>query len=314
MEFNELNRKAMGGTELMQLGLERRVDPALLDQFQIIASRVRELDPNRKKILWCHDLPRDPEVAHLANGGHEKYDQIVFVSHWQRSMYHEILGVPYEKSTTLLNAIEPIDYVPKMRNPEDRKVKMVYFSTPHRGLDILYAVFEHMAKTDPDIELHVYSSFKLYGWEHNDKAYQDLFDKLDAHPQIVNHGTVSNEQIRKDLLDYDILAYPSTWQETSCLCLIEAMAAGLICVHSSLGALPETSAGRTIMYEYTPNVNEHAHLFYHTLNQAVYAVRTDMNLPVTRSHVSRTSNDQFGWQGRASQWTALLNNMLTRDS
>jgi hypothetical protein len=41
IERNELNRNAMGGTELMQLGLTSRLPKELLDEFQIIASRVQ---------------------------------------------------------------------------------------------------------------------------------------------------------------------------------------------------------------------------------------------------------------------------------
>lgn len=314
MEINELNQRAMGGTELMQLGLERHVDPELLSKFQIIASRARELDPDRKKILWCHDLPRDPEVAHLADGGYQKYDHIVFVSHWQRAMYHEILGVPYSHSSVMLNAIEPNDKI-VLRVPGDRKVRLVYFSTPHRGLDLLYPVFAHMAKTDPDLELHVYSSFKLYGWEQRDEPFRPLFDAIDAHPQIINHGTVSNAQIREDLPNYDILAYPSTWQETSCLCLIEAMASGLLCVHSSLGALPETSMQQTLMYNYTDDRTAHANRFLNYLDYAVQLIRSnDERVHHTLKYVTpKLINNTYGWEIRGTEWEVLLNSILTRD-
>jgi hypothetical protein len=59
-EQNEVDENAMGGTELMKYGLFDRLDPELLKQFQIIPSRVRGLDPDKKKILWLHDLPGDP--------------------------------------------------------------------------------------------------------------------------------------------------------------------------------------------------------------------------------------------------------------
>ena len=63
-EKNELNQNANGGTELMQNELYKRLDKDLLDNFQIICSRVRKVK-DKQRILWCHDLADDGDVAHL---------------------------------------------------------------------------------------------------------------------------------------------------------------------------------------------------------------------------------------------------------
>ena len=57
----------MGGTELIYNRVMDRIDDKLKDDFIIIPQRVRQehLDDERKKILWLHDLPEDPESAHL---------------------------------------------------------------------------------------------------------------------------------------------------------------------------------------------------------------------------------------------------------
>ena len=65
MEKNELNKNARGGSELMQERLYRDLPSNLLDKFQVILSRVRDLDDSKRKILWLHDLPNDPESQHL---------------------------------------------------------------------------------------------------------------------------------------------------------------------------------------------------------------------------------------------------------
>ena len=88
-----------------------------------------------------------------------------------------------------------------------------------------------------------------------DSYYQQLFTKIKNHPNMTYHSSVPNKVIRESLQNSHIFVYPSTYQETSCLCLIEAMSAGCICIHSSLGALPETSNNLTNMYPYSSNLH-----------------------------------------------------------
>jgi glycosyltransferase involved in cell wall biosynthesis len=298
-----LNNTAKGGTELMADRINS-LPPELLSKFQIIHSRVRELDPTKKKIYVLHDLAGDPEVQHLKNDGWKKFDKLVFVSHWQQQMYNAYLGVPFDAGVVLQNAIEPI--VPHEK-PLD-KIRLVYFSTPHRGLELLYPSFNHLYKKYGDkIELNVFSSFDLYGWEERDKQYESVFKLLKEHPGINYSKSVSNEKIREELKRSHILAYPSIWQETSCLVLIEAMCAGLTAVHSSLAALPETSMGCTYMYDYTENQLVHMQRFTQTLEEAI--MDTSDRMSVSEDRVEFL-NETYSWYNRKLQWENLLTSLL----
>ena len=93
-----------------------------------------------------------------------------------------------------------------------------------------------------NVHLDVFSSFNAYGWAERDEPYQELFDKIEAHPQMTYHGFKPNNIVRNALQKAHIFAYPSIWMETSCIALMEAMSAGLMCVHPNLAALPETAA------------------------------------------------------------------------
>lgn len=275
--------------------------PELLSKFQIIHSRVRDIDPNKKKILVLHDLPGDPEVEHLRNGGWQKFDKLVFVSHWQQQMYNLILGVPYSAGTVLQNAIEPF----KSHEKPDGKIQLIYFSTPHRGLELLLPAFRSISANRDDIELKVFSSFDLYGWDQRDEPYQKLFEELKKTPGVTYSKSVPNEVIREELKKSHILAYPSIWPETSCLVLIEAMAAGLSCVHSSLAALPETAMGNTYMYGYTEDNNDHTRRFAMTLEEAIYDVKSGYTIDSDRVTFI---NDTYSWDRRKHEWIMLLNN------
>lgn len=304
MELNELNKNAMGGTELMEQRIRKHVD---FGEVQLICSRVRELDENKQKILWLHDLAEDPEVSHLANGGWQNFDKLIFVSHWQQSMYNKILNVPYNAGFVIPNCIEP---APEHTKPTD-KIRLIYFSTPHRGLNIAYSVFNELYKKYGDqIELNVFSSFDLYGWGERDEQFKPLFDLCEEHPAINYSKSISNDAIRKELERSHILAYPSIWAETSCLTLIESMAYGLTCIHSSLGALPETSMGLTTMYNYLEDPNVHSGNFYAYMDKKIEMhLEGSAEVQSVNTLVSGITNMKHDVKNIAPVWNRLLDQM-----
>ena len=308
VEKNDINNRAKGGTELMQDALEARLPKGLLNEFQIIASRLRGIDPERKSILWLHDLAEDPEVQHLSDArARERFDKLVFVSHWQFATYNKVLGIPYGESIVLKNAIEPIENHVKQK---DGPIRLIYHTTPHRGLDVLVAVYERLSEVWKDkVHLDVYSSFKIYGNEQRDASFKEVFDKCKEHDHITYHGTVSNDEVRKALAEAHIFAYPSTWQETSCIAGIEAMSAGCAVVCPSLAALPETTGGFALMYPFDEDKMQHAQMFHNVLRATVDNFwEDDMQ---TKLLLQKLYTDTFySWDLRAEEWKGLLMSML----
>ena len=310
VEVNELNKKARGGTELMQERLHKSIPEQLLNKFQIIPSRVRELDPDKKKILWLHDLPHDPESEHLKDPElRKRFSKIVAVSDWQMQMYNIISGVPYAESFVIKNAIDPI---PVEKKEYNGTVNLIYHTTPHRGLEILIPVFEEVSRIHDNIHLDVYSSFSIYGWEERDKQYQQLFDRCRAHPKITYHGAVPNEEIRQALVKSHIFAYPSIWPETSCLAAIEAMSAMNLVVCPNFAALAETCSNFAMMYQFNENKNLHAVQFAHTLDIAIKTVIQNRGTTYPYLDFQKQYFDYFySWDKRKGEWLALLNSLDT---
>jgi len=54
---------------------------------------------------------------------------------------------------------------------------------------------------------------------------------------------------------------------------MEAMSAGLACVHPNNGALYETAAGWTLMYQWHDDPHAHAAVFYRTVMTAIHVLR-----------------------------------------
>ena len=190
----EQSKNAKGGSELIYQRVKERVPDDLWNYFQVILSRVREYE-DKPKILWFQDTSKDPEVQFLKEKSHrDKFERFVFPSDWSLEKYNIDLGVEYEKSVVLKNAIVPI---PVHTKPKDGPIRLAYTSTPHRGLDVLIGAFKALKLEN--VELDIYSSFKIYGWEAQDKEWEPLYEACKETPNVNYHGTVSNEEIRSAL-------------------------------------------------------------------------------------------------------------------
>lgn len=313
--YDKINKAANGGTELMLRGLESRILPELLDNVYVSRSVgvLKSLPNDRIKVYWTHEVPAVPntdavEYASLEKNKWQSFDKIVFVSNWQMNEYMRRYNFTWQdwgKSIVLKNAIDPIEEHTK---PAD-KIRLIYTSNPARGLDLLYEVFDRLSKKYDDIELEVFSSAKVYGRDEEDLQFRDLFDKLKNHKQVVYHAGASNAEVREALKRSHIFAYPSTYGETSCISLIEAMSAGLLCVHPNQCAFFETSGGMTNMYHYDPDFSKHANLFYAQLDAAIQQYqRGDIEHLKTQKQYTDFA---YSWKNRIPQWETFLTKLRT---
>jgi len=304
-----VSEKAIGGTELMRNWLfseMEKLEPGLKDKFQFISTRVRNLEVDKQRILWIHDLANDPEVQHLKDKENwNQFERIVFVSHWQQHMFKTHLGFPYEKGVVIQNAIYPI---PEHEKPKDGKINVCYFSTPHRGLELLLNSWEFMREklnVGENAELNIYSSFKIYDRGHLDEQFRHIYKRAENMDGVNYHGTVSNDEIREMLPNQHIMAYPSIYEETSCLTLIEACSAGCLSVIPNLGALPETGANFPWMYGFEEDPEKHAQVHGHILGRAIkhfWDEDVQNLLKIQRSYFDMFYN----WRLRGGQWLQFL--------
>jgi len=305
-EENEVSIKSVGGTEITKRSLQASLDPELLSNFQIIPSRVRELDEKRIRIYHLHDLPNDPECEKLKDTNYRaKFHKLVFSSNWQQNEFVNKLGIPLdEKIMVLETPMVPIE--PHTKPTE--QINIAYFSTPQRGLELLVPVFEQLAANNPNVHLHVHSSFLIYGWKELDDKFLPLYERIREHPQMTYHGVTSQEDLREALKSYHVLAYPNIWMETSCRVLMESMSAGMLCIHPNLGALPDTSGGLTSMYQYVSDPNRHANMFYQYIEHSVKVVLQE-DIQKYLKFVKAYADNRFQLPKVTAQWTHVLQDL-----
>jgi len=300
---NEVSTASQGGTEMMKRGLAERLPDGLADDFQIICSRVRDLDDSKIRVYWLHDLPEDPETNHLADANsRNRFHKFVFCGQWQYYRYQHMLGMPYDTNSAVIEtAIDPITPAEKSKD----EIRLVYSSTPQRGLALLVPVFEKLAEKHDNIVLDVFSSFKIYGWDDADKQFEPLYERCRNHPRINYHAFASNDVVRETLAKAHIHAYPSIWTECNSRSVIEAMSAGMLCVHPNFGGLVDTSGGMNYMYQGHANHNIHANIFYHALDNAINVVNTE-EVQTYLKLVKMYADNRYNWKKITQQWIDLL--------
>ena len=301
--------KSKGGTEMMADRIQSVVEEmGIADDVNIIHSRVRDIASDKKNFYVIHDTWLDPECEHLKiKENRERFEKIIFVSNHQMHTFNLGLGVPYSESIVMKNAINPIS-LPPCGKPTD-KINLIYHTTPHRGLELLVPAFEHLAEKYKNIHLDVYSSFKIYGWDHRDQKYEGLFDRIKNHPQMTYHGYQPNDVVRDALKRAHIFAYPNIWPETSCIAALEAMSAKCEVVCPNFEALPETTAGFAIEYPMTEDPNDHVSVFVAHLEHSIKNIdseHTKSKLEVAKFVI----DSQYSWENRKDEWKAFLSHFV----
>jgi glycosyltransferase involved in cell wall biosynthesis len=197
----------------------------------------------RRLILWMHDTDAGdrltPERA-------ARFDNVVVLTEWHKQHLlkrYEFLDP--DKLVVIGNGVDLERFAdPIQKDP----YKVVYSSSPDRGLDIILEhIWPKVVEQVPKAELHVY-----YGWNNFDSAaqlpgyeyllqfkhkVQQLF--LDS-KNVVQHGRIPQDRLAQELQEATIWLYPTYFTETYCITAIEAQLAGAIPVTNHLAALSET--------------------------------------------------------------------------
>jgi glycosyltransferase involved in cell wall biosynthesis len=170
--------------------------------------------------------------------------------------------------------------------------------------------FNKLCKEYDNLTLKVFSSYKIYGWDEIQKQYEqsELYQKLNQNPNIQNIGFVSHEELKKELAKSHIFTYPCVWKECGCTSLLEAMSAGLLCVHPSYGPLPELASNWTMMYDYHEDKSVHEQIFYEHLKKAINIVN-EKNVQRKLKYQREYVNYFYNWERRTQEWIELLKSL-----
>ena len=256
-----------GGTEIQYDYLRKYGDRNLLELVQITTSvpEKEPLHPLRPNILWIKNSYDQPNLApwFTKKENHKKYDWYVFNSHWTYEKYRYFFNVPDTRSVVIKNGIDYEELKIKKDFTYKDPLRLVYFSTPWRGLDVLLNTME-LLKDEKDIVLDVYSSTIIYGdgfHIENEPKFLKLYEQARDLKNVNYKGYLHHNELMEKLKEYHVSVHPSTFEETFCISAMEALAAGCMLITTDLGAIPETCAEFPV---YIPYSSDKKHLAVQT--------------------------------------------------
>jgi glycosyltransferase involved in cell wall biosynthesis len=309
--------KPRGGTELQVELLEKYADKKLLDQVQITTSIPEKipLHPTKPNILWQQNSYDQSNLApwFKDKDNHKKYDWYVFNSHWCYEKFRMMFDIPTHKSLVIKNAIDKIESRKLDHNVGD-PIKLIYTSTPWRGLNVLLAAMQLV--TNKSVHLDVYSSTQVYGDQFkkaNDDKFKELYNQAKALKNVSYIGYKPNEFIKDNLKNYHMFAYPNIWEETSCIAAIEAMAAGLYTIVTDYGALFETCSDFAVYIPYEKDFVRLAKTFAQVIDTAAGQIHKDHVKEHLQIQIDYT-NRFYSWELRKGVWNKFLEGVINARS
>jgi len=182
--------------------------------------------------FWCHDL--------MALNGEQtaQYKKLLCLSPFHSRYVQAIQGIPEEKIQITRNGIDPKRFMGP--RPTKKPFKIVFPSSPDRGLDRAIRIMDRLIGKYPELELHVF-----YGFDNLRKfGLSEMADRLEAmvkdRPWIKYHGNVQQDVLAEHFKEASIWLHPANFIETFCITAIEMLCAGTYPITRRLGALQDT--------------------------------------------------------------------------
>jgi glycosyltransferase involved in cell wall biosynthesis len=188
-----------------------------------------------------------------------------------------------------------------VRNPH----RLMYASSPDRGLWILLYIFERVKEVVPDAELHVF-----YGFQNLKKVLevqpeaecgvhmQEISQLLET-PGVTHHGRVPQQELAVEWLKSAVWCFPTGFPETSCITCMDAQALGAIPVTNPLWAL-EDNVQHGVMVHGDPYTDVLCRSRY--VHEIVRLLLDEERQASIRAEMMPWAQQKFDWENVVEQW------------
>jgi len=141
------------------------------------------------------------------------------------------------------------------------------------------------------------------------EMFSNYLKNFDSNWNGVTISKVNDKsKLKEQLSQFDILAYPSTFEETCCNSVIEAISTGLRVITTSYASMPEVTEGWAKLYPHYKNRDLHVKAFARLLKQEIEACKE--GIYKEQSQLQReVYGPAWSWDERVYEWEDLLSSL-----
>lgn len=286
----------------------------------LISSRLPEIFDRpvnaTHKLLWMHDVDCGDR---LTPARAEHIDQVLVLSQWHRD--HVAQAYPFleydrdgpleqSKIVQTRNGLDMRSFSQNGNAPK-RKKRVVYTSSPDRGLDLLLELWPQVRKRVKGATLEFAYAPVYFEIAERDPivgAHAARIAELSRQPGVKSLGSLSQPDVAHLLQSSLVWAHPSyntphdtPFMETSCIGAVEAQAAGCHVVASNWGALPETVRVGSLI-----DAEPRSEAWKRCFVEAIVRGLTDADVQRDAQERGPAAVKDLGWRGVAEQVTGIV--------
>lgn len=238
--------------------------------------------------VWCHDLFA-PGIDQTQN-----YDKILCLSNFHKEYVRHLFGIATDKIIVTRNGLDLSRW--GFERPAKVRNRVVFTSSPDRGLDRAIRIMDEVVKVIPDATLHVY-----YGFDNMIKMGKlpeatKLEVMMAERPYIRMRGNLEQGRLAKELCEAEVWLYPTNFDETFAISALEAATSWVYPVVRNKGALPNTLE------------NVPSSILAYDADDAAYVKEVVASLQFKRWELVRDlyKPEQTSWMNIALEWRDIM--------
>jgi len=267
---------------------------------------------SKLNFLWLHDLALRRMQGYI-NLSLPFLDKIFCVSEFHKEQVCRVFDLKESLVGVLPNAVDKIIYdIEHVIDAEEKREskQIVYSSRPERGLENLLkpgGIMEKLYSIDPEIQLNV------CGYDNTTKEmqgfYQALWQRCEELPNVVNLGPLSKTDLKDLQKNCALHVYPTEFEETSCITVMEQLSCGTPIITTNAGALPETLKESDSVF-----LNPKSENFIDEFAKEITKVLDDKEIYQKRYQSALGKSEEFNFKNSASILEGEIQNNLSKSN
>lgn len=279
----------------------------------IISRNLQPINDNlkaKKVVAWFHDIFSLSNIApnnHMTEIQLRKIDKFITLSPWHADFflqYHQ--NIPKDKIIIIPNGFDLARY--DNNNTTKIKGRMIYSSSPDRGLDVLLDCMPKIRKQVPEAHLKVFYGFTT--WEacikqrgnKQEIAWMEQIKRQLKQPGVEYFGRINQIQLAEEFKQAELWGFPSHFTETHCVTANESQAAGTPVITTNLAALSTTVGDSGIILDGDSRSEAYQSNFISACTQ----ILTNKLLWDEYSKRGLQKVKQYDWCNIIKEWVKLL--------